>query len=67
MKKTLNKLLILIFSILYGRQYIRGKQFNNLGGVKACWRFWFDQKIKGYNRHCPFPVNLGNRTIVWGV
>lgn len=57
MKKWLNKLLILIVRIVYGGQYISGKQFNNLGGVKACYRFWFDQKIKGYNRHCPFPVN----------
>ncbi len=57
MKKILNKIGIFVFQMFYRKEFIGGKQFDNLSGVKSCCRYWFDQKIKGYNRHCPFPVN----------
>mgnify|MGYP004512654017 CR=1 FL=1 len=48
----------LIYKLFYKSKYLKGKNFENkTDGIKACHKFWFDQKIKGFNRHCPFPVN----------
>ena len=58
MKKLLNKIGKLVFGLFYKSQYLCGKNFDNsLEGVKHCRQYWYAQKIKGYNRHCPFPVN----------
>lgn len=57
MKKILLLIMKWPFYIIYNKKYLKGKNFENMKGIKCCWRFWIDQKIKGYNSHCPFPVN----------
>lgn len=58
MKKIFIKIGILFYTLFYKSRYLKGKNFENkTDGIKACHKFWFDQKIKGFNRHCPFPVN----------
>lgn len=58
MKKIFIKISILFYTLFYKPRYLKGKNFENkTEGIKACHKFWFDQKIKGFNRHCPFPVN----------
>lgn len=48
----------LIFSLFYNKKYLKGKWFDyRLDGWHWCWKVLIDQKIKGYNRHIPFPVN----------
>lgn len=47
-----------IISVFYKKEYLSGKWFeNNVTGWKWAWRCLWDQKIKGYNKHIPFPVN----------
>ena len=44
--------------LFYRKEYLSGKWFdNNVTGWKWAWRCLWDQKVKGYNRHIPFPVN----------
>ena len=57
MNKIIKGLFTGFFCFFYQKKYIKGKQFEGSEGIRACHKFWFDQKIKGYNRHCPFPVN----------
>ncbi len=47
----------LFFSIVYCPRYLHGKWFDgNVYGWKMCWKFFWLQKIRGFNRHVPFPV-----------
>jgi len=44
--------------MFYDKRYLKGKWFeNSLQGWHWCWKTLVDQKIKGYNKHIPFPVN----------
>lgn len=57
-KKFLKKLLFHFISMIYDKKYLSFDVFlGSKGGINHGMRYWFDQKIKGYNRHCPFPVN----------
>lgn len=48
----------ILLSFFYKREYLSGKWFDEgVDGWKWAWRCLWDQKIKGYNRHIPFPVN----------
>lgn len=61
MKKLIKLLYIHIsrcfFCMIYDSKYLTGKWFNETTGWKWCWRCFWSQKIKGYNRKIPFPVN----------
>lgn len=46
-----------VFSLIYDRKYLTGKWFDEATGWKWCWRFFWQQKVMGYNRSIPFPVN----------
>lgn len=46
-----------MFSMIYDSDYLQGKWFdNNTYGWKICWKYFWFQKIWGFNRHIPFPV-----------
>lgn len=61
MKKFLRRIYILIsrgfFSLVYDSKYLKGRWFQEPTGWIWCWRCWWDQKVKGYNKKIPFPVN----------
>lgn len=61
MKKLLKKIYIAFsrcfFSVFYDKKYLSGKWFDEVTGWKWCWRCFWPQKVKGYNRNIPFPVN----------
>lgn len=61
MKKHIKKIYIffsrIIFCCVYDKKYLSGKWFEDVGGWRWCWRCFWSQKVKGYNRNIPFPVN----------
>lgn len=63
MKRILNKIYYfiskMIMPMFYKKKYLLGRYFtqDNLQGYRWCWRCLLDQKVKGYNRHIPFPVH----------
>ena len=62
MKKVLKRISFFFLKqflrLLYDQRYLRGKWFEeNIEGWKWCWKVFWDQKVKGYNRHIDFPVH----------
>ncbi len=50
------------FLLFYKKEYLRGRWFEKdvTSGYHACWRFFFPQKILGFNKHIPFPCHPGS-------
>lgn len=63
MRKLVRRIYIVLskgfMSLFYDRKYLKGRWFSGdeISGWKHAWRFAWDQKVKGYNRHAPFPVH----------
>ena len=58
MKKLFILISKLILPVFYSRKFLKGKNFqDNVNGYLFSWRVLWDQKVKGYNRHIPFPVH----------
>lgn len=59
MKKLYVFLSKILLPLIYDKKYLCGKWFGKveISGWKWAWRCLWAQKIKGYNRHVPFPVH----------
>lgn len=61
MKRLLKRLFIicskLFFTLIYKKEYLKGKWFEQPYGWIKCWLFFVEQKIIGHNRHVPFPCS----------
>lgn len=58
MKKIIIKYLYFFFSLIYSKQYLKGRWFDNsYQGWIWCFKGILFQKIIRINSHCPFPVS----------
>jgi len=61
-KKAIKPVLLFFLKLFarmsYNKKYLQGKWFDSkIDGWLWCWRAFWDQKVKGYNRHVKFPVH----------